>query len=93
MFPSTWEGFGNPPFEAAVHRRPVVVGRYPVADELRALGFWWLDPDDRAGIQAAIDAPPSQLLDHNRHLVEAHLSVPKTTERVNRLLFEAGFYP
>ena len=90
-FPSTWEGFGNPPLEAAIHRRPAVVGRYPVADELLRFGFWWLDPDDHAAIADAAAAPPTDRLDDNRRLVEEHFSLDVVTRRVKELLDQAGF--
>lgn len=51
LFPSTWEGFGLPPLEAAFRRRPVVAGRYPVAEELRHLGFEWPDPSELDSIE------------------------------------------
>ena len=91
VFPSTWEGFGNPPIEAAIHHRPVVVGDYPVARELRRLGFWWLDPDDGTAIKEALAQPATELLTRNRELVEIHLSTQIITERVKRLLHTAGF--
>ena len=46
VFPSTWEGFGNPVIESIAHRRPIVVGNYPVLDEIRAFGVELLSVDD-----------------------------------------------
>jgi glycosyltransferase involved in cell wall biosynthesis len=92
-FPSTWEGFGNPPIEAALHRRPAVVGRYPVADELRAFGFRWFDVDDVAGVKAFVEAPDHGLLDHNQALARRHFSEHRVARDLERLLESAGWLP
>ncbi len=92
-FPSTWEGFGNPPVEAALHRRPVAVGDYPVAVELRALGFDWPFPADRSLLAAELAAPDIERLDRNFAVAEQHLSSTAMTEGLQRLLEQAGWWP
>jgi glycosyltransferase involved in cell wall biosynthesis len=69
-FPSSWEGFGNPTMEAAVRQRPLAIGHYPVAEELRAFGFEWYEPDDINVIDA-----PLELLVHNHEVARAHFNV------------------
>ena len=90
-FPSPWEGFGNPPVEASLARRPAAVGSYPVADELRELGFRWFDPTDPAPLMRWLDDPDEALLDHNFGVARTHLSPESVTAALRHLLDEAGW--
>jgi glycosyltransferase involved in cell wall biosynthesis len=90
VFTSTWEGFGNPPVEAAVWRRPAIVSRYPVAGELRELGFGWFDPDDLDPLRRHLAAGDPALIEHNRRIVERHLSVEVIGTQIADLLEGMG---
>ncbi len=92
-FPSTWEGFGNPPIEAALARRPAVVGHYPFAEELRGLGFRWFAPDDAPGVAAFLDEPDDALLDHNAELANRLFSLDSMRDHLHDLLDDAGWLP
>ncbi len=90
VFTSLWEGFGNPPIEAAVWRRPAIVSHYPVAGELRELGFRWFDPDNLDGFREHLTTGDPELLDHNRQVVEQHLSMDVVGNQVADLLADLG---
>lgn len=93
VFPSSWEGFGNPPVEAATHRLPAAVGDYPVAQELRALGFRWFDCGDPKPLAEFLTSPDQALLDHNQQVVRTHLSTEVMTGHIAHLLDDAGWLP
>lgn len=74
-FPSTWEGFGNPTIESALHRRALAIGDYPIADELRSLGFRWLRAADPGDLRRWLEEPDPSVLDHNQAVARAHFNL------------------
>jgi glycosyltransferase involved in cell wall biosynthesis len=86
--PSTWEGFGNPTIESVVHRRPLIIGPYPVARELAAFGFDWFGLDDLERLSRWLRTPDPALLEGNRAVAEAHFSLRHLPERIAAALPE-----
>ncbi|MEY2468409.1 MAG: mannosylglucosylglycerate synthase [Actinomycetota bacterium] len=78
-FPSTWEGFGNPTIESAIHRKPLVVGHYPVLEELRAFGFEWYDAEN-------LTLGDATALEHNYEVARAHFDLRDLPVRLAEML-------
>lgn len=91
VLPSTWEGFGNPAVESALHRRPLAIGRYPVARELAAFGFRWFDAEGSAAISRWLSSSDRRLLDHNREVATTHFSMRGLPGQIASLLRRSGW--
>jgi len=86
VLPSSWEGFGLPLIESAIHRKPIAVGRFPVARELAAYGFRWFDVDDVEPLRAFLSDPDPALLDHNEAIARTHFGIDALTRRLEKVL-------
>jgi glycosyltransferase involved in cell wall biosynthesis len=91
VLPSTWEGFGNPSVESALHRRPLAIGDYPVAAELATFGFRWFSASDPGPIEAWLDRPEGTLLDHNAGIARRTFSIRDLPGRLSRMMEQAGW--
>jgi glycosyltransferase involved in cell wall biosynthesis len=86
VLPSSWEGFGLPLIESALHRRPLVVGAFPVARELRRLGFGWFTAADLDALRRFLAAPDAALLDRDEALARRHFGMDALVHRLGTLL-------
>jgi mannosylglucosylglycerate synthase len=86
VLPSSWEGFGLPLVEAALHRKPIAVGGFPVARELAAFGFRWFPADDPARLGEWLADPDPALLDHNQRIAETRFGIDALARRLEWLL-------
>lgn len=86
VLPSLWEGFGNPAVEACLHRRPLAIGRYPVATELAAHGFRWFAADDPEPLRSFLRSPDPSLLEHNAAVARRDFSLAELPSRLSALL-------
>jgi glycosyltransferase involved in cell wall biosynthesis len=86
VLPSSWEGFGLPLVESALHRRPIAVGQFPVALELAEFGFEWFDVADPAPLREWLADPDTGLLDRNEAIARKHFGLGALTGRLGKLL-------
>jgi mannosylglucosylglycerate synthase len=93
VLPSTWEGFGNPAIESAIYRRPLAIGDYPVAEELRAFGFSWFPASDPAPLDEWLNHPDVRVLDTNQSVARRHFSLNRLRRQLRHLLDERGWLP
>lgn len=90
MFPSTWEGFGNPVIEAVAARRMVVVGSYPVLAEITD-GLRLLSIDRVDDGVAWLEAPDPRVLEANFARARARFSVAQLPARIRAAFFRVGW--
>jgi len=93
VFPSIWEGFGNPVIESVWARRPLAIARYAVLEELIANGFRFVDVHDAAAVARAITDPDPSTFEHNLALARESHSLPALERQLRELLATKGWLP
>ncbi len=91
VFPSSWEGFGNPVIESVIARRPVVTATYPALEELRGLGLDLFSVDDVARVDRWMRDPSRDVLDRNLEVVREHFDVRDLPRRLTAAFATVGW--
>jgi glycosyltransferase involved in cell wall biosynthesis len=91
VFPSTVEGFGNPVIESVIARRPLVVGHYPVLDEILTHGFELFSVTEPEAVAKWLDDPDLGVLDRNLVRAREHYALADLPRRIDRTLRDHGW--
>lgn len=86
VLPSSWEGFGLPLIESALHRRPIAVGDFPVARELAGFGFRWFPAGEPGQLRRWLTGGDPALLDHNEDIAGRHFGIEALARHLDSLL-------
>jgi glycosyltransferase involved in cell wall biosynthesis len=90
VFSSTWEGFGNPVIEAVAAHRMVVVGWYPVLDEI-VEGLDLLSLDDVDGAAEWLRRADMETLQANERAARARFDVDHLPDRLRDAFSAVGW--
>jgi glycosyltransferase involved in cell wall biosynthesis len=74
VFPSTWEGFGNPVIEAAAYGVPLAAGHYPVLAEIQRTGLHCYSIQRPDEVDRVLQTARRPVVDRNRAVVRDHFS-------------------
>jgi mannosylglucosylglycerate synthase len=90
-FPSSWEGFGNPVIEATIAGRTVAVARYPVLEELEALGLRFIPIDEPEVAAAAVGNPDPASVAANEAVLREHFDLADLPGRIDAIWSTVGW--
>lgn len=93
VFPSDWEGFGNPVVESVAARRMVATGRYPVLTEIAAgLSLLSIDrPDAAVAWLGSPDADRAATLDTNYRVARDRFAIEHLPGRIRTAFATVGW--
>lgn len=91
VFPSTWEGFGNPVIESVIARRPLAARRYPILEEILASGLRLFDVERPDEVAAFVEGPDRAILERNVELARREFSLEDLPGRLDAAFAEQGW--
>lgn len=90
VFPSNWEGFGNPVIESMAARRMLAVGTYPVLHELID-GLHVLPVDDVAPAVSWLREPRPEVIERNFTHARHRFALEHLPARIEAVLLGVGW--